>query len=375
MLADIKENVVLYDWVTFSTRVHSIATLKQELGLDHVQWTDFPGHGRYGYRDRMEFSSICILYNGRDDMGICLEMSGQGCRSFEDNTSLSLRWNSLIPLLLSPDVNLTRLDVAFDDHTGLLDINRIWDDTLSLNFISRSRCYKAEISGRTDSQIVGKSITFGTRSSMFLTRIYDKAAERGYSDRHWVRVEMQLRDDRAFAFLEYAQSTPIGEAFAGVLLNYLRFVEPDATDSNKSRWCMADYWANLLTGVSRIRLYSAPGGEYNLAKLEHQIFEANGNAISCFVDLFGVESLLDGVKNRKCKPNPKYTLLKNQTIAELERMADAAKLAFETDEIDVPRWGWTSEPVSELVSTYKDGSETLPIFGSNLEYVQVKMEL
>ena len=53
---------------------------------------------------------------------------------------------------------------------------------------------------------------------------------------------------------------PIGEAFAGVLLNYLRYVEPD-TDSNKWRWPMKDYWYNLVEDAERISIYTAPGME------------------------------------------------------------------------------------------------------------------
>ena len=77
---------------------------------------------------------------------------------------------------------------------------------------------------------------FGTRSSLILLRIYDKVQERGFKDgRHWIRVELQLKDERALAFIQ--RTEPIGERWTGVLANYLRFVdEPNGFDTNRWRW-------------------------------------------------------------------------------------------------------------------------------------------
>lgn len=365
MVADIKENIFLYDWLTFTTTCHSLATLKEELGLTHVQWTDFTGHGRYGYRDRMEFGSIHLLFNGREDMGICVEMSGTGCRTFEDHTTLTRKWDDLLSFVLSEDVHITRLDVAFDDHTGLLDIDRISSDTLSLQYVSRLRAYKVEVSGKTDTPVIGKSVTFGSRASNVLIRIYDKAAERGFTDgRHWIRVEIQLRDDRAYNFLDLCRSFMLGEAFSGVVLNYLRFIEPDPNDSNKSRWSMADYWAEFLKGASRISIFATPGGEYNEQRLTNYVTEMAGNAISCFVDMYGLDTLTNALKNRHAKPNKKYELLKKKHDAALERLQDAAKLLFETDQSDNLVWGFNDSPVEAVSSSVPVDSEwsTLPVF-------------
>lgn len=377
MMADIKENVCLIDFVTFTTKVYGIHDIIDELGLSHVHWEEMLGRGRHGYRDRMAFGHISIYYNGREDMGICVDMSGQGCREFEDHTKLPLKWDSLLPLLLSDDVHLTRLDVAFDDHTGVLDIDRVYEDTRDLSFVSRLRSYNGEFSGKTDSPVVGKSVIFGSQLSMTLIRIYDKAAERGYTDgRHWIRVEMQFRRDRALQFLSLLQTMPVGEAFAGVLLNYLRFVEPVETDSNKSRWAMTDYWAELCKDVSKIQLFVAPGGEYNVPKLENYCFNVSGNAAACYIDMFGVDAYLDGLRHRKCKPNQKFELLKRQHDAEMERLCGKARLAFEFDETDeLPAWGFTNEPCEELIPEWHDSSETLPIFGCNTVYEQISMDL
>ena len=71
----------------------------------------------------------------------------------------------------------------------------------------------------------------------------------------------------------------IGEAFAGVLLNYLRFVEPDDGDSNKSRWKMTGYWAALIGDAGRIKIFTLPGSDYNMEKCRHFVVNMAGNAI------------------------------------------------------------------------------------------------
>lgn len=111
-----------------------------------------------------------------------------------------------------------------------------------------------------------------------------------------MRVELQLRDSRAEEFIKIPMD--IGEAFAGVVLNYLRFVEPDETDSNKSRWVMTDYWAKLVDGACAIKIFTVPGGAYNLEQCDHYVFNMAGNAIAAELELCGVEDFLARVKRR-----------------------------------------------------------------------------
>lgn len=61
-------------------------------------------------------------------MGIMVEMSGKGCRAFEDNSDKTFRklFDYIVARL--DDFNITRLDVAFDDFEQILDINKIADD-------------------------------------------------------------------------------------------------------------------------------------------------------------------------------------------------------------------------------------------------------
>lgn len=326
MDCNVKENVALYDWLSFTSKKHTPQELIEALGLAHCPWTETTG--ARGYRDRLYFGCISVHFNGRDDMGVWVEMSGQGCRNFEDLSTLSDKWDTLFLFIQEHNLHITRLDVAFDDHTGILDIKRVASDTEAERFVSRSNRWQVVRSSE------GTSVQIGSPKSKVLIRIYDKAAERGIENQHWVRVELQLRDSRAEEFSKLVM--PIGEAFAGVLLNYLRFVEPDPTDTNKSRWQMTDYWAELVGDVSRIKIFVAPGAEYNLEKCRHYVFDMAGNAIDALFQIYGPDEFTTLLNCRRAKPNPKYQLIVKEHHARLEAFAQrVADLLPDDDEDDL----------------------------------------
>lgn len=211
------ENKIIYDWVSITSKIHSPDNFIALLGLnkDSIVWEQVKG--AHGYQDRLYWEKISIHYNGTEDMGIWLEMSGQGCRAFESFGTGN--YEALFDEVFdNPDqMNITRLDVAFDDHSGLLDINQICQDTKAQEYISRFKGWEVIDSDK------GSSVTLGSKSSEILIRIYDKAAERGFLDgRHWVRVELQLRRERARSFLldprVLVSALPVSSVITAVLL-------------------------------------------------------------------------------------------------------------------------------------------------------------
>ena len=186
------KNKIIYDWVSITSKIHSPDDFIRLLGLNDegISWEKVKG--AHGYRDRLYWGSISIHYNGTDDMGIWLEMSGQGCRSFESYGTGDFE-SLFAEVLENPEqMKVTRLDVAYDDLSGVLDIEEVCRDTEAQEYVSSF----------TGWNVQRGSGTLGSRSSEILVRIYDKAAERGFDDgRHWVRVELQLRRERALSFL------------------------------------------------------------------------------------------------------------------------------------------------------------------------------
>lgn len=304
-----QENLILIDWLTFTVKTDDPAAVKEMIGLKSVSWEKCET-GMNGYPEREFFGNISIMYGASPEMGVCCSMSGQGCRTFESYSSLS--WLQLIELITHSDhIKVTRIDAAFDDHTGLLDIQRIRQDVDDRLYVSRSRKSRVTVSDDQNTDIKGISIEIGARSSDMLIRIYDKAAERGYSDdTHWIRIEMQMRDTIATGFVTgmIDSEFEFGTYFRGVLHNYLRFVT-ESEDTNKSRWPTADYWEKLLEGVCKIRVWSAPGVIYNMSRLENFVLRQAGNAIETYVKVFGWQKLNLRLKERNVELPLKYRKL------------------------------------------------------------------
>lgn len=271
------------------------------MGLSSCPWQEIKG--AHGYRDRKYFSSISVHYNGREDMGVWVEMSGQGCRAFESISQLG--WPGLFSFISENGLKITRLDVAFDDHTGILHMRDIIEDTQDGSFVSRSDYWETVLSSK------GSTVQIGSPQSKVLVRIYDKARERHCEEgTHWNRVELQLRDDRAIQFTRL--QLPIGEAFSGVLLNYLRYVIPDGEDSNRWRWPMRSYWLDMLEVLTPISIYTAPGLEYNVDRCREYVVNQAGNAIDCLIKIYGLNEFRTMIDNRSTSTNPKYENLVQQ---------------------------------------------------------------
>lgn len=303
MKSDIFQNLIIWDWLTISCKYDDPDVWKVILGMEDCEW-QLLDHGANGYRQAYFFGSVSIWFDGQPGMGCCVNLSGQGCRSFEEYGTGD--YEALFARVLSaPDIfNITRIDIAFDDHTGILDIQQLALDTEDREFVSRFR--RELIEKEFKDGRPGLTVYHGSRKSDIMIRIYDKAAERGISDQHWIRLEMQLRNERATAFAREASSGNwIGILFRGVLFNYLRYVDP-TSDINPSRWPLKDYWQLLLDDVEGIRLYEKPGVEYNVSQLDHFVFDQAAGALHCAVKLYGADFVVRRVLEKDISENVKY---------------------------------------------------------------------
>lgn len=305
-----QNNVFLIDWLTFVAHGDSVDYLKWLLGLDSasIPW-ETTEKFRNGYPVQSYWNGITFSYGAdnekyysdpskaRHDMGVCVNLSGTGCRAFESYGHGD--WFRLFSYLLrdiSSEVvndlydrtcghkphksyNVTRLDLAYDDHIGLLSMERLESDVRLRNYVSRAKYAEIVWSDDQNEDLQGMTVQVGSDKSDVKIRIYDKAAERGFHDRHWIRCEVQLRRDRAFeAVRQLFDTRHIGRCVSGILRNYLTF-RIESQDSNKSRWPIADYWDKVLLDMDKISLWVSPGEEYNFSNTEHWLVKQYGQAI------------------------------------------------------------------------------------------------
>ena len=132
---------VSIDWLTFTVKGMSWNDVVETfLGLNTNLFTDL-SITMNGYQHVMAFSNIYVCYQPRENqyfknMGVCVSMSGSGCRTFENFSSFagtddkepdnSRAFITLFSKINdSPDVKISRLDVACDDKEGYLDMETI----------------------------------------------------------------------------------------------------------------------------------------------------------------------------------------------------------------------------------------------------------
>ena len=303
-----QKSCYLIDWLSYSTKIDSLATIKDDLGLNNVDWE--PGKPTYPYKSALYYNNVKIHYNSEKGEGIWVEMTGQGCRVYEtfgknDYMGLLsyLTWNK------PEEIKINRIDIAFDDHDGLIDMDRLFDDTINREFVSRFDFYVHH--GGSE----GKSVEHGKKGSNTMIRIYDKAMERKIFDgTHWIRTEVQLRRQNARQFAEYyvRSGGKVNDVFMGVLNNYLRYVIPDENDTNRWRWEMKDYWKRLTDSAASIQLFVNPGVEYNYQRMESYIIQQAGNAIAAMIEINGLINFNEQIKARGTKKNPKYESIVNE---------------------------------------------------------------
>lgn len=321
-LPENRDNKFLVDWLSFTSKIDSDSTIFEVLRLTSIKQHFQHIYGFQGYRQRLYFDGISIHYDHPKNDGVWVEMSGQGCRNFETYSTIS--FTKLFERILynqdNDEYHVTRLDVAYDDFSGVIPLKKLSKQILNMHFVSKfnpKSCTVTQVAGRQ-----GITVDLGSKKSDLKFRIYDKAFERGYFEEietlhfSWIRWECQLRDDRAYNFMKQALHQSLGEVFKGVLLNYFRVVDVSSSDSNKRRWNTSKWYLKFIGEVEKISLFTPCKADYNLYKCERYVYSQAGNAIDTLIKIKGVDRFVQELKASKSVTTPKYIELYNNFKAQ-----------------------------------------------------------
>ena len=299
---------VLVDWLTFSVKeADPAAVLRQYLGLDPVLFQD-AGYGLLGYNRVLRFSDICVCYEPREndffrDMGVCVSMSGNGCRTFETMSKLtfdgardkqgmsSTAFSVLFQLLTAEETaNVSRIDVACDDREGFLDMDEIVQK-VQTNQVNSRMTRRSVLVSYDGTQRNGSTIYIGAPSSDFRVRIYDKALEQG-EDGHWVRVELVLRKKNANAFVEQmTNAESVGKLAAQVINDKFAFIDRD--DSNITRCTVCGWWKEFVDELESVRLVARCVIQHRVEQIENWVEAQVGPSLAIIVRTLGWPHLME----------------------------------------------------------------------------------
>ena len=268
----------LIDYLTFSRKLSLQPSLLDYsyyvhlFGLTECNFLEM--NGRYGWAHRLYYCGISLYYDGRPD--ICLEISGTGCRTIEEfnpGWDWASFFRELLPFLISGEAHVSRLDVAADDTDSILQFKKMFACCQHRRYIARPR-WRIWTNG--DEQ----SIYFGSSASERRLRIYNKALEQE-QEGAWIRCELQMRNDAALSFLlnwlgdsctrmsgSGPQLLEIGNIFAGVLMDFLRFTTSSPENHNHRRCDVCSWWLRFLGSVESCRQIYLPARSYSLPRVQ-----------------------------------------------------------------------------------------------------------
>lgn len=272
------------DWLTFSVKDSTAdKVIKDFLGLNPELFRP-EGYGLMGYQRMKHFNHIMVCYDAVENdffknQGVCVSMSGAGCRAFEtlssfsksvDNSGLK---SSAFPVLFSllgaglvdKKVNVSRLDLACDDRKGYLDMETLVEKVRRNEINSRisKRTVMQQFDGLERS---GATVYLGAPSSDFRVRIYDKALEQEKPEEHWIRVEMVLRSKHACSFIQaFNESDHVGILAAQIANGKFSFIERD--DTNISRCSVCSWWLAFLDELESLKLVCRETTQHSVDKV------------------------------------------------------------------------------------------------------------
>lgn len=248
-----------------------------------------------GYTCMYLHGNIKVYTSEREDMGVHCELSGSACREYE--FFFGNHWMQLIKRIKENRGQFSRIDLAVDDFDGIFTLDQIQEKIQKAEITSYFRKGRIlEEYNLAAKDNLGKTIYFGSPQSRIRIRLYDKAIEQLLKEQSsreadairqeakdkvpaqerklnkqerdiqyrqerlnhkqiWNRTEIQSRDERANAIADYILAgLELGPVVFGILKNYLNFVEPSGTDSNKSRWQGSSFWQKFLGEVEKLKL-------------------------------------------------------------------------------------------------------------------------
>ena len=300
---------VLIDWLTFSIKnIQEPAQVIQKfLGLDPALFQEAP-YGLMGYQRVLRFGDIQVLYEPREneyfrDMGVCISMSGNGCRAFETMSRLTIKgakdtqgtastaFPTLFQLLAAePSANISRVDIACDDREGHLSMDDIVRKVQD-NEINSRMSKRALYLGYDGTRRSGTTVYIGAESSAFRVRIYDKALEQGESG-HWVRVELVMRGENAQAFgQQLTNAESVGKLAAQVINDKLSFIERD--DINITRCTVCPWWRAFVDELESVRLVARETVQHGVEHIASWVEAQVGPSLAILFQTMGFPKIFE----------------------------------------------------------------------------------
>lgn len=275
------------DWLAFRVREVPENDIFSFLGIFHpeIQWR-LGGPCFNSYLESWHYGHITIGTKGIKGFDFYVNLSGQGCREFEDLMPDEWQWEDfLYRLAADENVHFSRIDIAGDERDGYFNIDRL-DRYIKANKYA-TKCKMPTL------QKYGREVCYigGTQSNV-LMRIYNKKLERGYAPedddgRPWWRCELKLTDEYVRQFLVHAKEYSPGYAFSAHCKNHIRWLSKPNDKKNSQRINTAKWYSDFLGECEKLKFTTA-GTAYNISKLQRFCLKSAGSSVVTLAKFFNM---------------------------------------------------------------------------------------
>ena len=248
---------MLFDYVRIRFPTLDIGHIIKDILQLNIQYMIHEDFGHYSYTEHYYIGDIFVYTSPDEEKGVLLELKGKGCRQFESYLLAQERsWYDFLMDALVDGGVMKRLDLAINDHTGMLDIPELTEKCRNEECVSVFRSFKSYASGELvkheeqDKAGMGYTLYIGSLKSEVYFCVYEKSYEQYIKLGIPIeeapiknRFEIRLKDERAYYAVRDLLTYYDAERTAFSIINrYVRFVDKEA-DKKRSDWKLSVRWA------------------------------------------------------------------------------------------------------------------------------------
>ena len=248
---------MLFDYVRIRFTTLDIGHIIKDILQLNIQYMIHEDFGHYSYTEHYYIGDIFVYTSPDEEKGVLLELKGKGCRQFESYLLAQERsWYDFLMDALVDGGVMKRLDLAINDHTGMLDIPELTEKCRNEECVSVFRSFKSYASGELvkheeqDKAGMGYTLYIGSLKSEVYFCVYEKSYEQYIKLGIPIeeapiknRFEIRLKNERAYYAVRDLLTYYDAERTAFSIINrYVRFVDKEA-DKKRSDWKLSVRWA------------------------------------------------------------------------------------------------------------------------------------
>ena len=248
---------MLFDYERIRFPTLDIGHIIKDILQLNIQYMIHEDFGHYSYTEHYYIGDIFVYTSPDEEKGVLLELKGKGCRQFESYLLAQERsWYDFLMDALVDGGVMKRLDLAINDHTGMLDIPELTEKCRNEECVSVFRSFKSYASGELvkheeqDKAGMGYTLYIGSLKSEVYFCVYEKSYEQYIKLGIPIeeapiknRFEIRLKNERAYYAVRDLLTYYDAERTAFSIINrYVRFVDKEA-DKKRSDWKLSVRWA------------------------------------------------------------------------------------------------------------------------------------